>query len=95
MSTDQNKEVVIRWLEARDKGNWEIINELFAPDYVCHLGSDPDPVRGRDKVKQMNVMLRNAFEIYATHEPDVPAWQLPPTGAQWRVGIIKTTRELC
>jgi predicted ester cyclase len=69
MSTDQNKEIVILWLEERDKGNWDIINELFAPDYVCHLASDPDPIRGRDKVRQMNVMSRNAFDIYATHEP--------------------------
>ena len=71
MSTDQNKEVVILWLEERDKGNWDIIDELFAPDYVCHLSSDPEPVRGRDKVRQMNVGFRWAFEFYATHEPDL------------------------
>ena len=71
MSTDQNKEVVILWLEERDKGNWAIINELFAPDYVCHLATDPDPIRGRDKVRQMNVHSRWAFEFYATHEPDL------------------------
>ena len=71
MSTDKNKEVVILWLEARNKGSWNIINELFAPDYVCHLGGDPDPVRGRDKVKQMNVGFRWAFDLYPTHEPDL------------------------
>jgi len=71
MSTDQNKEVVILWLEERNKGNWNIINELFAPDYMCHIASDPDPVRGRDKVKQMNVISRAAFDFYATHEPDL------------------------
>ena len=71
MSTDQNKEIVILWLEERNKGNWDIINELFAPDYICHLASDPDPVRGRDKVKQMNVGSRWAFDIYPTHEPDL------------------------
>ena len=71
MSTDQNKEIVILWLEERNKGNWDIINELFAPDYVCHLAGDPEPVRGRDKVKQMNVGLRWAFDIYPTHEPDL------------------------
>ena len=49
MSTDQNKEVVILWLEERDKGNWDIINELFAPDYVSHLASDPDPIRGKER----------------------------------------------
>ena len=71
MSIDQNKEVVILWLEERDKGNWDIINELFAPDYVCHLASDPDPISGRDKVKQMNVGSRWAFEFYPTNEPDL------------------------
>ena len=69
MSTDQNKEVVILWLEERDIGNGNIINELFASDYVCHLASDPEPVRGHDKVKQMNVGSRFAFDFYATHEP--------------------------
>ena len=71
MSSDQNKEVVILWLEERDKGNWDIINELFAPDYVCHLASDPEPVRGRDKVKQMNAHSQRAFDTYATQEPDL------------------------
>ena len=71
MSIDQNKEVVILWLEERDKGNWDIINELFAPDYVCHLASDPNPVRGSDKVRQMNAGSRNAFYIFPTHEPDL------------------------
>ncbi|HET9907283.1 MAG TPA: ester cyclase [Anaerolineales bacterium] len=71
MSTEQNKEVVILWLEERNKGNWDIISELFAPDYVCHLASDPEPVRGRDKVKMMNVGSRWGFDIYPTHEPDL------------------------
>jgi predicted SnoaL-like aldol condensation-catalyzing enzyme len=71
MSIDKNKEVVILWLEERDKGNWNIIDELFAPDYVCHLASDPEPVRGRDKVKQMNVGSRWTFDIYPTDEPDL------------------------
>ena len=71
MSTDQNKEIVILWLEERNKGNWDIVNELFAPDYVCHLAGDPDPIRGRDKVKQMNLGSRWTFDIYPTQEPDL------------------------
>ena len=47
------------------------MNELFVPDYVCHLASDPDPVRGHDKVKQMNVGFRWTFDIYPTDEPDL------------------------
>lgn len=71
MSTDQNKEVVILWLEARAKGNWDSIDELFAPDYIGHLGSDPEPLRGRDKVKQMHRYSLKAFEVFRTQEPDL------------------------
>jgi hypothetical protein len=71
MSIDQNKEVVTRWLEARSEGNWEIINELFSPGYVCHLVSDPEPVRGRDKVKQMNAGFRWTLDIYPTDQPEL------------------------
>ena len=69
MPIDQNKEVIILWLEERNKGNWDIINELFDPDYICHLGSDPEPVRGRDKVKQMNSTW--GFDISPTLEPEL------------------------
>ena len=36
---------------------------------VCHLVSDPEPVRGCDKIKQMNAGFRNVFDIYAVYEP--------------------------
>ena len=71
MSTDQNKEVVILWLEERNKGNWDIINELFVPDYICHFGSDPEPVRGRDKVKQMNANSTWGFDVSPALEPEL------------------------
>ena len=71
MSIDQNKEVVILWFEERSKGNWDIINELFAPDYICHFGSDPEPVRGRDKVKQMNANSTWGFDVSPTREPEL------------------------
>jgi predicted SnoaL-like aldol condensation-catalyzing enzyme len=71
MSIDQNKEIVILWLEERSKGNWDIINELFAPDYICHFGSDPEPVRGRDKVKQMNANSTWGFDVSPALEPEL------------------------
>lgn len=71
MSTDQNKEVVILWLEERNQGHWDIIPELFVPDFMCHLASDPEPIRGRDKVKQMQVMLRYTFDVYPLQELDL------------------------
>ena len=71
MSIHLNKEVVILWLEARNEGNWDVIDELFAPDYLCHLASDPDPVRGRDKVRQMYAHSRWAFDTFPTDEPEM------------------------
>ena len=55
MSTAQIREVTFLWLEERDKGNWNIIDELSACDYVCHLASDPEPIGGRDKVRRLQV----------------------------------------
>jgi predicted ester cyclase len=70
MTTEQNKQVVLRWREERDKGNWNIIDELHAPDYVGHIAGVPGPVRGREALKQLFVGYSAAFEVHATPESD-------------------------
>jgi predicted ester cyclase len=72
MSTEQNKQVVRRWREERNKGNWDIIDELHAPDYVGHVAGVPGPLRGREALKQLFVGYWEAFEVgTSTPEPDV------------------------
>jgi predicted SnoaL-like aldol condensation-catalyzing enzyme len=69
MSSEQNKKVVLRWREERNKGNWNIIDELHAPGYVGHIAGVPGPVRGREALKQLFVGYWAAFDVHAT-EPD-------------------------
>jgi predicted SnoaL-like aldol condensation-catalyzing enzyme len=72
LSTEQNKKVVLRWREERNKGNWNIIDELHAPDYVGHMPFVPGGViRGREALKQLFVSYWTAFDVYATPQPDL------------------------
>ncbi len=66
MSAEQNKKVVLRWREERNKRNWNIIDELHAPDYVGHIGGVREPVRGREALKQLFVGYTAAFDILPT-----------------------------
>jgi len=71
MSTEHNKQVVLRWREERNKGNWTIIDELHAPDYVGSMAGVPGPVRGREALKHLFAGYWAAFDVHATPEPDL------------------------
>lgn len=72
MSTTQNKKIILRWREERRKGNWSIIDELHAPDYVGHISFVPGGIiRGREALKQLFVGYWAAFDVHATPKPDL------------------------
>ena len=57
MSTEQNKAVVRRFIEASlNAMNSDIVDELFAPDYVNHLVPG-----GREGFKQFFAMIRSTY----------------------------------
>lgn len=70
MSTEENKKVVIRWIEEGwHKKNWlNVIDELHAPDYVGHIVGTPGPVRGREAFKQLFASYLAAFDLHRTNE---------------------------
>ncbi len=69
MSTEQNKKLVLRWKdEIWNKRNLNIIDELYAPDYVGHIVGTPGPVRGREVLKQLIAAYFAAFDIHFTSE---------------------------
>jgi steroid delta-isomerase-like uncharacterized protein len=57
MQTDAMKALVRRELEAVNTGNWGVFDELIAEDYISHDPAFPEPIRGRDG-------LRQQFEAY-------------------------------
>jgi predicted SnoaL-like aldol condensation-catalyzing enzyme len=57
MSTEQNKAVVRRFIETSlNAMNSDIVDELFAPDYVNHMVPG-----GREGFKQFFAMIRSAY----------------------------------
>ena len=63
MSTEQNKAVVRRFIEGTlNNMNNDLVDELFAPDYVNHLVPG-----GREGFKQFFPMLHSAFPDLKWH----------------------------
>jgi len=59
---EENKTVIRRFLkEVFEGGNLELVDELFAPDYVLHDPAVPDEVRGPEGIKQYVSMYRSAY----------------------------------
>lgn len=57
---EQNKEIVKRFFEEFNKGNFEIFNELCAPDYKFYLPSNnPKPVPREEQIEQEKMNFRN------------------------------------
>jgi steroid delta-isomerase-like uncharacterized protein len=48
---EQNKELMIRWVEEMDKGNFVVFDELLAEDYLCYYPGNPEPLN-REAHKQ-------------------------------------------
>lgn len=62
MRPEENKAVVRRFVkEVFEGGNLELIEELFAPEYVLHDPVLPEEVRGPEGLKQYVSMYRAAY----------------------------------
>jgi steroid delta-isomerase-like uncharacterized protein len=71
-SAQENKAIVLRhWEEVVSKGNLDLIEEIFAPDFVAYE-ADQD-IRGPEGVRQFLLMLRAAFPDLQVTVEDVLA----------------------
>ena len=62
MQAEDNKTVIRRFLkEVFEGGELDLIDELFAPDYVLHDPVVPEEVRGPEGMKQYVSMYRSAY----------------------------------
>jgi hypothetical protein len=95
MSTEHNTQLVRRWKEELwSKGNVSIIDELCAPDYVCHMSGlpVPGPVRGQEALKHLFAIYFAAFEIH-----DIPEFGVPVAVGQkttFKAGFVVSTANL-
>ncbi len=73
MSTEENK-AISRYadVELFDRGNLEVADELFAPNFVHHDPVSGEDWRGPESVKQYAAMMRAAFpDLYYTEKDQV------------------------
>jgi steroid delta-isomerase-like uncharacterized protein len=61
MSTEENKALARRMVDAWNQGDLDALDELIAPDYVFHDPADPTTASGPAGAKQMVSAFRTAF----------------------------------
>jgi steroid delta-isomerase-like uncharacterized protein len=62
VSIDANKALARRWWEALNQGNAiDLIDEVYAADYVMHDPSLPEPVSGTDGVREFIASISAGF----------------------------------
>jgi steroid delta-isomerase-like uncharacterized protein len=59
--SEENKALARRWVEILTQGNFDVAEEIYAPDFVAHDPAMPEDVRGVEGRKEFYNMYRSAF----------------------------------
>ena len=74
MSAEEHKALVRRWWDGLNQGNAdELIDEIYAPDYVLHDPSLPQPVTGLHGIHEFIAAITAAFPDAHTTIEDLVA----------------------
>ena len=70
MSTEDNKQLVLRWKAERNQGNVNVVDDLCTPDCDLHMSGlpTPGPVRGRQAFKHLFAAYLAAFAFQSMPE---------------------------
>ena len=61
MSTEESKAIVRRFWGVWEEDNFDLVDEVLAPDYLNHTPAYPDQPTGPEGVKEVVSMFRNAM----------------------------------
>ena len=64
--TAQYKQIITRFYDEAAQNNFDIYDELFAPDFVSYSSAAGQELRGPEAFKQANIMYTNAFPDFNT-----------------------------
>ena len=101
--TKNNEGPVARYFnEVMNQGKLEVIDEIASPDFVLHIPTIPEPVRGRQGLKQFAIRVRNGLpDVGFTIEREVVEgnktvvrWQLTGTHQGEFLGIPPTGKKV-
>ena len=101
--SESNKAIVRRLFEeVWNKGNLQVADELFGPNYAHHDPSTPDVGRGPEGEKKRATLYRNAFqdlrltieELFADGETVAVRWNCRGTHKGELSGIAPTGKQI-
>jgi steroid delta-isomerase-like uncharacterized protein len=101
--SEANKAVVRRvFEEVWNKGNLQVVEELYGPSYTHHDASTPDQGRGPEGEKKRATLYRNAFqdlrltveELFADGETVTARWSCRGTHKGELNGIAATGKQI-
>jgi steroid delta-isomerase-like uncharacterized protein len=102
MSTEENKAIARRVNdEVWSEGHLDVIDELFADDFVATIVGAPEQIRGPQGCREFVVMYRTAFpdlritvdEQFAEGETVVTRWTATGTNEGELMGIPATGKQ--
>jgi predicted ester cyclase len=65
--TERNKRIISYFYDQAFKGNLDVYDDLFAPDFISYSSAAWGELRGPEAFKQANIMYTNAFpDFYST-----------------------------
>ncbi len=61
MSAEENKALARRWAEIFNQGNLDLVDEIYASNYLEHDPTNPEHRRGVEGAREFYSMYRSAF----------------------------------
>jgi steroid delta-isomerase-like uncharacterized protein len=59
--SEENKALARRWADIMTQGNLDLVDEIYAPDYVGHDSTSPEDIRGVEGIREFFSMYLGAF----------------------------------
>ena len=88
--------------EVMNEGKLEVVDEIASPDFTLHIPTIPEPIRGRQGLKQFAIRVRNGLpDVHFTLERQVVdgdivavRWTLTGTHLGEFLGVMPTGRRV-
>ena len=74
MSVEENRALIQRFVEeVFNHGNLDVVDDIYAPDYVGHTAGSPEQTLGPEGVREFVELYRSAFPDLHTTIEDIVA----------------------
>ena len=82
---ERNRKAALSWFAAMNRGDLDVVDDLFAANYVLHVANGPEGVFGP-------AVIRGVIEAYRTAFPDL-RFTVQETVAEGATVVVRWTAE--